>query len=274
MPASFVVYIDESGDEGFKFGDGSSDWFVLSAVITRKGIDLETVKLVDAVRTELGKPPKSPLHFKDLKHEARIPYVAAIAKAGLRVISILTHKPSLRSPETFREPNVLYFYMGRYLLERVSWYCRDHRPPGDRGDGSAEIIFSNREGLPYSQFREYLTRLENQSASMDVKIDWSVIKQDSILAISPMKRMGLLIADAVSGSFYRALQPSRFGYVEDRYARMLKPVVYHYGDRYEGYGLKFWPPPNLSLTNDEAFSWLRDAYQIKKADPGPQRPTL
>ena len=35
MSASFVVYVDESGDEGFSFGQGSSDWFVLSAVITR-----------------------------------------------------------------------------------------------------------------------------------------------------------------------------------------------------------------------------------------------
>ena len=35
MSASFVVYVDESGGEGFSFGQGSSDWFVLSAVITR-----------------------------------------------------------------------------------------------------------------------------------------------------------------------------------------------------------------------------------------------
>jgi len=269
-----MVYVDESGDEGFKFGGGSSDWFVLSAVITRKANDLETVKLVDAVRKELGKLPKSPLHFKDLKHEARIPYVAAIAKADLRAISILAHKPSLHSPETFREPNLLYFYMGRYLLERVSWYCRDHRPHGDQGDGSAEVIFSNREGMPYSQFRDYLARLEKQKDITDVKIDWSVIKQDAILALSPMKRMGLLIADAVSGSFYRALQPSRYGFAEDRYARMLKPIVYQYGERYEGYGLKFWPPPTLSMATDATFAWLRDSYQIKKANPGPQRPTL
>lgn len=32
---TFNVYLDESGDEGFQFGQGSSDWFVLSAVVTR-----------------------------------------------------------------------------------------------------------------------------------------------------------------------------------------------------------------------------------------------
>ena len=38
MAASFVGYVDESGDEGFKFTAGSSAWFVLSAVITRKTV--------------------------------------------------------------------------------------------------------------------------------------------------------------------------------------------------------------------------------------------
>jgi len=68
MSATFVVYIDESGDEGFSFGAGSSDWFILSAVITRKADDLDTVKLVDAVRTRLEKPFRKPLHFRDLRH--------------------------------------------------------------------------------------------------------------------------------------------------------------------------------------------------------------
>ncbi|HWE01892.1 MAG TPA: DUF3800 domain-containing protein [Tepidisphaeraceae bacterium] len=38
MPESFIVYIDESGDDGFKFntgGSGSSEWFILSAVVIR-----------------------------------------------------------------------------------------------------------------------------------------------------------------------------------------------------------------------------------------------
>jgi len=51
MPSpTFVVYVDESGDEGFSFGRGSSEWFVLSAVIIKKANELETVKLVDRIR--------------------------------------------------------------------------------------------------------------------------------------------------------------------------------------------------------------------------------
>src|SRR5256885_1362049 len=103
MSASFVVYIDESGDEGFKFARRSSEWFVLSAAITRKRSDITTVKLVDDVRLLLNYRSKKELHFRHMKHEHRIPYVERITEAPLRTISVLVHKPSLLEPETFQE---------------------------------------------------------------------------------------------------------------------------------------------------------------------------
>src|SRR5690349_7557440 len=103
MPCSFVAYIDESGDEGFKFASGSSEWFVLSAVITRKMLDTATVKLVDDVRTILKCQSRKPLHFSCMKHEQRLPYVDRVAKGGLRALSVLVHKPSILEPEVFQE---------------------------------------------------------------------------------------------------------------------------------------------------------------------------
>ncbi|MEP7292802.1 MAG: DUF3800 domain-containing protein, partial [Chloroflexota bacterium] len=175
MASSFVVYIDESGDEGFVFneGQGSSHWFVLSAVITRKTTDLETVKLVDSVRQKLKRPDKEPLHFRKLKHEQRLPFVDEIAHAPLRVVSVLIHKPSIREQDNFRERFRLYFYGTRYLLERISWCCRDHRLTDDTGDGSAEIIFSNRGGMSYDELRDYIDKLKDQD---NVTIDWSVVR--------------------------------------------------------------------------------------------------
>jgi Protein of unknown function (DUF3800) len=53
---TFIAFIDESGDEGFRFHAGNSEWFVLSAVVGRKKDEIETVKLVDAVRDHLKSP--------------------------------------------------------------------------------------------------------------------------------------------------------------------------------------------------------------------------
>ena len=262
MTATFVIYIDESGDEGFSFERGSPEWFLIAAVITRKANDLETVKLVDEVRSTLDKPAKKPLHFRDLKHEQKLPFISKIASEDLRTITVFVHKPSIKEPEKFQARYRLYFYATRYLLERASWYCRDHKTGKDVGDGSAEIIFSNRAGMSYEQMKEYFQRLKIQTAVSDVRIDWSVIKPDQIKAFSPGKRMGLQIADAVAGGFFYAVQPTQYGYTEARYARMLKPVVYHRRGTYTGYGIKFWPyEVEDLLATEKHLEWVRGAYK-------------
>src|SRR5688572_1972875 len=98
MAAGFAVYIDESGDEGFQFhsdGSGSSRWFVLSAVVTRKSRDHDLIDCLAGVRALLGRPPLFPLHFRELKHEQRVAYVAKLAELRLRTVNVAIHKPSL-----------------------------------------------------------------------------------------------------------------------------------------------------------------------------------
>jgi len=132
---SFKVYVDESGDEGFVFhadGSGSRRWLVLSAVVVRTKNDLKLVETLKSVRQLLGKQPKQQLHFADLKHEQRVPYVKQIANTPVRTVSVLIHKPSISDPEKFQsEKFLLYRYATRYLLERVSWFCRDQRIDGE-----------------------------------------------------------------------------------------------------------------------------------------------
>lgn len=248
MAASFVVYIDESGDEGFVFNkhQGSSHWFILSAVITRKSTDLETVKLVDTVRQRLNRNDKNPLHFRKLKHEDRLPFVDEIAKSPLRCISILIHKPSIREQENFTTRFVLYFYAVRYLFERISWLCRDNRL--EEGDGTAEIIFSNRGGMSYEELRNYIDVLRSKP---NVSVDWSVIKNNLITAYPHEKRMGLQIADAVASSFYYSVQTTWQGFTEPRYVKILKPVVYNLGKKHRNYGVKVWPSEAESLINTD-----------------------
>lgn len=229
MKPSFRVYIDESGDEGFVFnpdGSGSSKWLVLSALITRWETDLTTVKLIDRVRSVLGRPPVSPLHFRDLKHEQRIPYVREIAAATLRTVSVLIHKPSIKEPEKFQsEKYLLYRYASRMLLERVSWFCRDHRKEGV-GNGEAEIIFSNRSKMSYDELRNYLRKLKAKSDPLGVTIDWSVINPDTVRAVNHEQLMGLQLADAIASGLYYAVNLNRYGDAESRYQEILRPTFY------------------------------------------------
>lgn len=258
----FRVYIDESGDEGFVFredGQGSSRWFVLSAVVTRSESDLATVKLVDDVRTDLRKGARFVLHFRKLKHEHRLPYVRRIASAQLRTVSVLLHKPSITEPEKFSEPHALYRYATRYLLERVSWLCRDKR----RAEGdTAKVIFSNRSSMSYDDLRGYLTLLRARTDLLDVRIDWSVLDADRFEVRTHDSLMGLQIADAVASSVYCGVERTLHGFTEPRYARMLLPTVYSHQGRHLGYGFKLWPKaPAQTCAEDPELAWILQTFR-------------
>ena len=214
---------------------------VLSAVVLRKTKDLEAVKTLKVVRELLGKPPKYPLHFRELRHEQRVPYVKAVAAAPIRTVSVLIHKPSITEPERFQsEAHRLYRYATRLLLERVSWMCRDFHKTGE-GDGTCELTFSNRSAMSYDNLRSYLTRLRDEPKS-DVRIDWGVIKPENVQAINHDQLAGLQMADAVASSLYYGLNLTQYGEVESRYFELLKPTIYqHEKTGRLGYGLKFWP---------------------------------
>jgi len=250
---SFRVYVDESGDEGFVFkpnGAGSSRWLVLSAVITRREQDQLVVPLMDEVRAMLGRQPRQQLHFVKLSHAQRIPYARAIGKARVRAVSVLIHKPSIQEPETFQaQKHQLYRYACRLLLERVSWLCRDHRIK-DRGDGTAEIIFSNRGQMSYDDLRNYLCKLRDKPAGGGVNIEWSVVDPARVSAIQHSQMAGLQVADAVASSAYAALNPNQFGDTEPRYLFELLPVCYRHEGKLLGYGLKFWPGDLASLQTE------------------------
>ena len=241
--ASFRVYVDESGDEGFVFkpnGAGSSRWLVLSAVVTRRENDLLVVKLMDEIRGLLGRQPRKELHFVKLGHAQRVPYARAIGKAQLRTVSVLIHKPSIHDPETFQaQKHQLYRYACRLLLERVSWLCRDHRINGV-GDGRAEIVFSNRGQMSYDDLRSYLCKLRDVGGG-GVNIEWSVVDPVAIRSVQHSQLAGLQVADAVASSVFAAVNPNQFGDTEARYLLDLLPNCYRHEKKLLGYGLKFWP---------------------------------
>lgn len=256
MKPSFIAYVDESGDEGFVFrpdGTGSSRWFVLSAVVIRQTNDLRMVDCLKSVREVLGKPAKTPLHFVDLKHEQRVPYIRRVGELPIRTVSVLVCKPLIAEPEKFQNTKfLLYRYATRLLLERVSWLCRDQRRVAE-GDGGTEIIFSNRSNMSYDEIRNYLRVLLNQAEAnpQGVQIDGSVIAPERIRAVEHSKLAGLQVADAVASGLHFALKINRYGETETSYLTHLKKTLYRHKAQAVGYGIKLWPE-DLATTKNTA----------------------
>lgn len=242
MTCDFVAYIDEAGDEGFKFregGKGSSDWFVLSATVVRKNNDLKMVAAAQEARRVLGKQDKYVLHFRDLKHEQRLPLIRIISALPVRTVNIMVHKPTIRNPENFtQEAHKLYRYCTRLLVERVSWLCRSF---SNNGPCKTDLVFSNRSAMSYDELRSYLGLLLVQSSnSTDISIDWGAIDPSRVRAVNHDKLAGLQIADAVASSAFFASNRSQYGEIEDRYLKMLAPLVFRGKNGIGGYGMKFW----------------------------------
>lgn len=262
---SFRVYVDESGDEGFVFnadGSGSSRWLILSAVVVRRKNDIKMVRLMGDVRKHLGKRANQSLHFSELKHEQRVPYIRHIAESSLfRIVTIAVHKPSIHEPEKFQSQKFqLYRYVTRLLLERVSWLCRDNRR-ADEGNGTAEIVFSNRSIMSYEDLRDYLRLLRDNGSPLDVRIDWNVVNPEAVRAVNHDQLAGLQMADAVASSFYYAMNLNRYGEVEDKYARLIRPVCYRHKNVLLGYGLKFWPDDLDKLKSaNPHLAWFADDF--------------
>lgn len=260
MAHSFVAYIDESGDEGFKFraepGRGSSEWFVLSALMIPQVQDIIEVKKFHEVIRPMEVARKAPIHFAKLSHEQRVAVCAAIGVSGFRTVNISVHKPSL-DPTNFDSAYRLYFYATRYLLERISWLARD-RANAYPGDGRVRLIFSNRRRMSYDDLRAYLERLRAAPPEDDVRVHWPAIDPALVEARPHEQLVGLRAVDAVASGLRYGLELTQYGHCEDRYGRQMAPRVYRHFGGARSYGMKFFP--QQPVATPERYGWIEELF--------------
>lgn len=258
MNCSFRAYIDETGDEGFVFKSspdqqGSTDWFVLTAFVVAKQLDVSVVKELDTIKTRLRKEKSCTLHWRTLDHARKTAYSKDLGQLPVEVVNVCCHKPSLRNRTAFQKRNVLYYYAARYLLERLSWIARDWGSPPRYGDGTVELMFSDRSSLRCTEITRYLEGLkEHKRRGEDIRIEFDRLCLDPILAMSPRKSMGLQLADGYAGTVSDALERNRFGDTEARYVKYVLPKWYRHGGSLSGYGFKVMPVEAVAFLDTQA----------------------
>jgi hypothetical protein len=255
MTHSFIAYIDESGDDGLaKFREpgqqgGASSWLVISACVTRYVHHLSSVAWRDEISALMPEKKSRHIHFSEMNHHQMVATVQCLAAKPLRAISVISAKRTI--PEgVYVERNQLYFYLTRYLIERISWFCRDMHPSVPEGDGTIKIIFSRRGGMSYADFRDYIDRLRRVQ-DQEINIHWPVIKTENIDAQDHSRMAGLQLVDTIASAFANGFEPDRYGNCERRYAEVLKPIVYSRRGNYLSYGVKLVPRSELIPLSEE-----------------------
>jgi hypothetical protein len=263
MAHSFIAYIDEAGDDGMtgKYRvagrrGGSSHWLTIGATVWRLSRDLDAVGWAKGIIAQMPEQRRNqPLHFKDMEHPQRVMAISALTNQPMRCLAVFANKPVI--PEgMYPDKNQLYHYMCRYLIERLSWLCRDMRPSVPEGDGKVKIIFSRRRAMNYDDFQGYVQKLKDMNAQ-DIRIHWPVIDIGGIEAHDHGTRFGLQIADLVVSGLSAALEPDLYGNVESRFAKMLRPHVYSRNGNYLSYGAKIVPSAESIPLNDQQREFLQ-----------------
>lgn len=247
MSYSYIAYIDESGDDGFKFRSptkgGSSHWLVISCAVARYANDLRFVRWRDEIRDLIPSRKKRDIHFRELTHSQKIMACQKISTFSIRTVSAMCNKTAL-PVGSYTKKNEVYYEVTRQLVWRLSWLCKTMRQLVPEGNGKVKIIFSRRGGIDYGDFQEYFRNLQRLEAERETQnIYWPVIDIEGIVAQDHGKMAGLQIADCVSSAYRMAVDPDEFGNCEQKYAEILKGNTYSDNNRHLYHGIE--PIPSL-----------------------------
>lgn len=262
MAYGFYAYIDEAGDEGFTFRDppdrGSSQWFVLSAVMVRESNRNHEMRELKKFISTLSPAHWSKLHFQRLSHDRRAALSYYLSQRPIRTISICWDKREITDDDrdhTLAASSRLHHYAIRYLIERISWLAWHNAQPG--APIASRLVFSKCKNLRYKVIQQYLTHLRNLPNS----IRWDAVDTDNLIIKPSSELLGLKAADAVASSIYRGLELNPHGRTEPTYARHLRSVTYNHNGQLIRYGLKIMPRiPEVQPQHDNRYLWISE-YQ-------------
>lgn len=133
-----LIFIDDSGDTGFKFGSGSSRYFVISLLIFDDNLEAE--KMAVAIK-ELKRFHKLPDHeeykFNKSKERIRLEFLTCINQFSFRVRSLVVEKEVLHSPELHKKES-FYAYFIKQALKFSNGTVKDATI---KIDGSGDRVF-------------------------------------------------------------------------------------------------------------------------------------
>jgi len=183
-----IVFIDDSGDPGFKLNRGSSSHFIISCVIFDDELEAEkTAITIKEFRRKIKKTDRYEFKFnKCSKNDIKV-FLLAISKHDFRIRAIVVDKKKVISEELKNKVDSFYNYFIKLVLEHNGGKIKNAKI---RLDGHGNRVFR----------REATTYLRNNLNTKNKRILRDFKFRDS-------KRDVLVqLADMVAGSISRKYQ--------------------------------------------------------------------
>jgi hypothetical protein len=186
-----IVFIDDSGDPGFKIDKGSSKAFVICCVIFDDELEAEkTAIAIKEYRREIGKSDKYEFKFNKSSRQIREGFLRAVRNQKFRFRAIVMEKKAIQSPELKNKKESFYNYTVKLVLKHSFGTIKNAKVKID-GSGDREFV---------KNLVTYLRKnLNNKRSSIisDIKIKNS---KNNVL---------IQLADMIAGSVNRSTQTDK-----------------------------------------------------------------
>jgi len=134
-----LVFIDESGDSGFKFDHGSSKFFIITAVIFDGNFAADACdRAIEGLRRKLGFPAQREFHFSECPDRIREEFLRCVSTEEFLYHAFVIDKQRLyRGAPTFQDGKSLYQFAVSIICENARSLLRDAKIVIDKnGDRS------------------------------------------------------------------------------------------------------------------------------------------
>lgn len=172
-----LVFVDESGDLGFKLDRGSTRFFTIALVIFEDGdAALTCQRAIERLRRRLKLPKMFEFHFHDDNHERRLAFLSTVARHDFLCYTFTLDKASPRlTGQGFRYRNSGYKWVCKIALDNVESDLKDAKVVID---GSGERKFRQ-------QLATYLRKeLNEQQRQKIVAVRLSRSRSDPLIQLA------------------------------------------------------------------------------------------
>jgi len=248
-----ICYVDEAGCSGGKYGEGSSEFLTMGAVVYDRSHEPDILKVFDETRLE-RQHDRVLQKFSKASDSDNFVLTRLMATKALRVAQVALHKPSMEGTFSRAHHKEEYQYLAKFLIERISWIARDSALARGIPDTKCHITFSEQKMYPYGDLVEYLEKLR-KGKGYNTSIEWKYIEQD--FDCTPhVNEAPVHLADIAASAIARAIEPKAHGMTDDRFQRNLSPALYRKHGRQ--FGVKLFPSKEVAeMTRAGKFAFMR-----------------
>jgi hypothetical protein len=196
-----LVFIDESGDSGFKLNEGSSPYFVICLVVFEDREEADACeKRIELLKTEIGKGSDWEFHFKTNSHKLKEKFLRAVLPFNFFYYGIVLDK-SLLYKEGFTTKDSFYKYTCGLVFENAK----------DKLDAATVIIDETGSLLFKSNLAKYLMRKMNESKNVIKRVRMENSHSSNLLQLADYiaGSINRSYSDKADGKVYRKIVSSR-----------------------------------------------------------------